>query len=159
MDEPDYFPDSSEPTRLPATSISIPNLAAEMEFFTDTVVAGEDGRATLVLRNTGLAAIDFESDSMLVGHVTTVERDAVGTDVRFTPATNMRVQLAYKQDLEIPVVFGTSSHLFEDGHIPPGAYFVGVQLPVRSQDVAETLRVIDVPAVEITVVASDTDGR
>jgi len=158
MDEPDYFPESSEPTRPHVASISIPNLAAELEFYTSTVVAGEDGHATLVLRNTGLAAIDFESDSILVGHVANIARDAIGTDVHFTPATSLRVQLAYKQDVEIPVLFGTSSHLYEDGHIPPGVYLVAVQLPVRSQDASETLRVIDVPSVEVTVLPRDTES-
>jgi len=153
MDEPDYFPESSEPTRPTAISISIPNLAAELELPTSTVVAGEVGHATLVLRNTGLAAIDFESDSTLVGHVSNVSRDEFVTDVGFVAGTGIRIQLAYKQDLEIPVIFGTSSHRHEDGHIPPGDYFISVQLPVRSQGDSEKRRVIEVPAVEVTVLA------
>jgi hypothetical protein len=155
MDEPDYFPDSSEPTRPPATAISIPNLASELELPTSTVVAGDIGHATLVLRNTGLAAIDFESDSILVGHVSNNSKGAVVTDVGFVAGTGLRIQLAYKQELEIPVIFGTSSHRHEDGHIPPGAYLVGVQLPVRNQGDTENPRVIEVPAVEVAVVAPD----
>jgi hypothetical protein len=157
MDEPDYFPESSEPTQPPATSISIPNLAAELECSTSTVVAGENGQATLVLRNTGLAAIDFESDSILLGRVSDTSRDVVGTDAGFLAGTGKRIQLAYKQELEIPVIFGTSSHLFENGHIPPGEYFVSVQLPVRSQEASKTLRVIDVPAIGVTVLPRDTN--
>jgi hypothetical protein len=159
MDEPGYFPNSSEPTRLPTTSISIPNLAAELEYFTPIVVAGDDGRATLVLRNTGLAAIDFESDSILVGRVMTSSKDVIATDVHFVAGTGIRIQLAYKQDLEIPVIFGTSSHRHEDGHIAPGTYFVSVHLPVRNQGDSENLRVIEVPAVEVTVLAPGTDER
>jgi hypothetical protein len=157
MDEPDYFPESSEPTQPPVTSISIPNLAAELELSTSTVVAGDRGHATLVLRNTGLAAIDFDSDSVLIGRVSDTSRDVVGTDAGFVTGTGKRIQLAYKQELEIPVIFGTSSHLFENGRIPPGEYLVSVQLPVRSQEASETFRVIDVPAVEVTVLPQDTN--
>jgi hypothetical protein len=153
MDEPDYFPDSSEPTRPPTIGISIPNLASELELPTATVVAGDKGHAILVLRNTGLAAIDFESDSILVGHVLNTSKETVATDAGFIAGTGLRIQLAYKQELEIPVIFGTSSHRHENGHIPPGEYLVGVQLPVRNQGDSESLRVIEVPAVEVTVLA------
>jgi hypothetical protein len=153
MDEPEYFPESSEPTRPFATSISIPNLAAELEIVTTTLVAGDKGHATLVLRNTGLAAIDFESDSVLIGRVSDASRVAIATEAGYVAGTGKRIQLAYKKELEIPVIFGTSSNHFESGHIPPGTYWLGVQLPVRSQDDSETLRVIEVPAVEITVLA------
>jgi hypothetical protein len=154
MDEPDYFPNSSEPTRPPATSISIPNLAAELEISTPTLVAGEKGHASLVLRNTGLAVIDFESDSVLIGRVSDASRVAMVTEAGYVAGTGKRIQLAYKQELEIPVIFGTSSSHFESGRIPPGTYWVGVQLPVRSQEASETLRVIDVPAVEVTILGN-----
>jgi hypothetical protein len=153
MGESDYFPDSSEPTQPPAVAISIPNLASELELRSSTVVAGEKGHATLVLRNTGLAAIDFESDSILVGHVSNTSKEIVVTDAGFFAGTGLRIQLAYKEELEIPVIFGTLSHRHEDGHIPPGEYLVGVQLPVRNQGETENLRVIEVPAVEVTVLA------
>jgi hypothetical protein len=153
MDEPDYFPDSSQPTRPPATAISIPNLASELELSSSIVVAGETGHATLVLRNTGLAAIDFESDSILVGYVSNGSKEPVPTDAGFVAGTGIRIQLAYKQELEIPVIIGTSSHRHEHGYIPPGEYLVGVQLPVRKQGDGENLRVIEVPTVEVTVVA------
>ena len=153
MDEPEYFPDAPQSTRPRAASISIPNLAAELEFPTSSVVAGDQGHGTLILRNTGLAAIDFESDSVLVGHVSNESRVAVDTDDLYVAGTGMRVQLAYKQELEIPVIFGTSSHRFESGHLSPGTYFVGVQLPVRSAATPDALRVIDVPSVEVTVLA------
>jgi hypothetical protein len=148
MDEP-------HSTRPHATSISIPNLAAELEFFTPTVVAGDEGRATLVLRNTGLAVIDFESDSVLNGRVMDYSKDTVASDGLVVDRPSIRVQLAYKQVLEIPVIFGTSSSHHEDGRIPPGNYLVGVQLPVRSEVDAEKLRVIEVPAVEVTVLSRE----
>jgi hypothetical protein len=155
VDEPEYFPDAAAPTPPRAASISIPNLAAELEFPASSVVAGDQGHGTLILRNTGLAAIDFESDSVLVGHVSNESRVPVGTDDFYVAGTGMRVQLAYKQELEIPVVFGTSSHLFESGTLSPGTYFVGVQLPVRSAATPDARRVIEVPAVEVTVLAPD----
>jgi hypothetical protein len=153
MDEPDYFPDSSEPTRPATVAISIPNLASELELPNSIVIAGENGHATLVLRNTGLAAIDFESDSILVGRLTDLSRVPVPTEAIAIAGMGTNVQLSYKQELEIPVIFKTSSHRHEAGHIPPGEYLVSVQLPVRNQGDAESLRVIEVPAVEITVVA------
>jgi hypothetical protein len=156
MDEPEYFPPSSEPTQLRAASISIPNLAAELELFPSTVVTGDVGHATLVLRNTGLAAIDFQSDSILVGRVLNLSKEFVDTDVGFVAGTGIRVQLAYKQELELPVRFGTSSHQLEVGHIAPGNYLISVQLPVHSEGVSGVPRVVDVPPVEVTVVARES---
>jgi hypothetical protein len=97
MDEPDYFPESSEPTPPSTTSISIPNLAAEVELSDATVVTGDVGHAILVLRNTGLAAIDFESDSILVARVSNSSRETVVTDVGYVAGTGLRIQLAYKR--------------------------------------------------------------
>jgi hypothetical protein len=151
MDESDYFPATSEPTQLPAASISIPNLASELELASSEIVAGDLGHATLVLRNTGLAAIDFDSDSILVGNVSSLSKETVGTDVGYVAGTGIHVKLAYKQELEIPVIFGTSSHQHESGHIPPGAYLVSVQLPVHTSGVSGLPRVVDVPPVEVTV--------
>lgn len=151
MDELDYFP--SEPTRPPTVAISIPNLASELELPSSSVVAGEDGHATLVLRNTGLAAIDFQSDSILVGRLSSLSREPVATDAIAVAGMETNVHLSFKQELEIPVVFKTSSLRREDGRIPPGEYLVGVQLPVRNQGDSESPRVIDVPGVEVTVVA------
>jgi hypothetical protein len=157
MDEPQYIPAVSEPTPPSTASISIPNLAAELNFPTTGIVAGDRGRGTLVLRNTGLAAIGFDSDSVLIGRLSTASKDAVSTDVFYVAGTGIRVQLAYKQELEIPVIFETANRLVESGHIFPGTYFVDVQLPIRSQGQSGALRVVDVPAVEVTVLAPGSE--
>jgi hypothetical protein len=141
--------EEAESTPSPTTAISIPNLAAELELSSANIVAGEVGLATLVLRNTGLAAIDFQSDSILVGRLLDTSRNIVSVDSALVRGTGIRIQLPYKRELELPVRFATSGR--GGGHLSPGVYFLSVQLPVRSQAEAMTLRVVDVPSVELTV--------
>jgi len=154
MDELEYFPDSSVPTAPSMTSISIPNLAAELESSSPELVAGEEGRAILVLRNTGLAKIEFHTDSVLVGRVLNTLREPVGTDDIAVAGMSTMVLLAYKQELEIPVVFNTSSHLNVEGRIPPGEYLLGVRLPIYNDgEGSYVTRVIEVAPIELRVLA------
>ncbi len=155
MDELEYLPDVFVPTRPLGTSISIPNLAAELELSVAAVVAGDSGTATLVLRNTGLAKIDFYTDSVLVGRVLNILREPVGSGHIAVATTATSVQLAYKQELEIPVVFETSSHHDVQRQLPPGEFLLSVRLPIYDEVALEATRVVEVSPINLTLIASE----
>ncbi|MGH3732912.1 MAG: hypothetical protein ACRDVC_05975 [Acidimicrobiales bacterium] len=157
MNGPVHCDDSApEGARAADASTFVPNLDVTLELSSPSIETGQNGQGIVVLRNTGLAAIDFESVSPLLGVVLDhATREITGSIADLTAREMLKVSLAYKEVLEIPVVFSTGRSGENDATLPPGQYLVGVQIPVQdlSSNTSRGPRAIEVPLAEVTLVA------
>jgi hypothetical protein len=151
------FPVTS--TRPKQNEAIIPNLEVALHLSSPTVLAGKNGGGNVIFRNTGIAKIEFESGSPLVGEVVDpVTGETVGGFIGAIAGVGKVVSLSTDEETSIPFLFGTASFRIEMGYsLPPGEYLVSVQVPVSdctSDSGDHQRRIIQAPPARFTVEAS-----
>jgi hypothetical protein len=109
-----------------------PGMALRLTLDTPTLVAGQDGRGTLVVRNAGRTPLAVETEQPLVAVVTRPAGMCAVAGFRGALAgTGAGGVLAPGEEMELAVLFQTAAIRPEDGYaLSPGEYEVRARLPL-----------------------------
>jgi hypothetical protein len=116
--------------------------------------AGDDGHGRLVLHNRGPERIGpFHTGQPLVGSLLNSSRESVGGYSGAVAGTGRIIDLAPGASASIRVIFGTASTREDLGYVlPPGQYWLKVQLRLRHGRDAPPTSAPAAPLTQITVI-------
>lgn len=123
------------------------------------VQAGDDGHGQLVLRNRGTERIGpLFSGKPLTGSVLNASGEAVGGYAGAIAGVGLQVSLEPGQSTTIPFVYGTASTRADLGYVlPPGPYWLKVQVPYQLSIPGPATHVLTAPLTQITLVPRPSD--
>ena len=116
--------------------------------------AGDDGHGRLVLRNSSPERIGpLGAGQPLAGSLLNASLEAVGGYGGWIAGTGLITGLAPGQSASIPVIYGTASTREDLGYaVPPGSYWLQVQLPFRPGPGGPPTNTLTAPLTQITVI-------
>ncbi len=128
-------------------------LETSVEVDQKVLEAGDDGHGRLVLRNSSSERIGpLGSGQPLVGFLLNARHEVVGSYSGWIAGTGLTVDLAPGRSASIKVIFGTASSREELGYaLPPGEYWLKVQMPIRHGPGKPT-HALTAPLTQITIV-------
>jgi hypothetical protein len=115
---------------------------------------GDDGHGRLVLRNSGPERIGpLGAGQPLAGSLLNAALETVGGYAGWIAGTGLITGLAPGQSASIPVIYGTASTREDLGYaVPPGSYWLQVQLPFRPGPGGPPAKTLTAPLTQITVI-------
>jgi hypothetical protein len=115
---------------------------------------GGDGHGQLVLRNGSSERIGpLDSGRPLIGSLLNASLETVGTYGGWIAGTGMIIDLAPGQSASIPVIYGTTSTRADLGYaVPPGTYWLKVQMPFRHGLGGPSTHALTAPLTQITII-------
>lgn len=134
--------------------LGITGLELSLHLGPKTVRAGHQGRATVVVHNTGTGRVGpLYSGQPLVGALLDGHGRAVGGLGHVAIAgTGLVIDLQPDDRLSVPVLYGTASLRSDWGYlVPPGRYWLRAEVPVQSALPGTPRHALVVPAEELTV--------
>jgi hypothetical protein len=116
--------------------------------------AGDDGHGQLVLRNGDSERIGpFGTGRPLTGSLLNASLETVGGYSGAIAGVGLIIDLAPGQSVSVPVIFGTASTREDLGYvIPPGEYWLKVQMPFRLGLGGPPANVLTAPLTQITII-------
>jgi len=116
--------------------------------------AGDDGHGRLVLRNGSSGRTGpLDSGQPLAGSLLDASLETAGGYGGWIAGTGLIIDLAPGQSVSIPVIYGTTSTRADLGYaVPPGTYWLQVQMPFRHGHGGPPTHALTVPLTQITVI-------
>ena len=116
--------------------------------------AGDDGHGRLVLRNSSSERTGpLGAGQPLAGSLLNASLEAVGGYGGWIAGTGLIIDLAPGQSASIPVIYGTASTREDLGYVvPPGRYWLKVQIPFRQGLGGPPTNAITAPLTQITII-------
>ena len=133
---------------------TIEGLEMSVEADQETLEVGDDGRGRLVLRNSSSERIGpLGSGQPLVGVLVNASLETVGGYSGMIAGTGLIIDLAPGRSASIPVIYGTASTREDLGYtVPPGAYWLKVQMRFRHGLGGPPTHVLTAPLTQVTVI-------
>jgi hypothetical protein len=147
------------PAGLAPEGQAVEGLEMSVEVDQEVLVAGDDGRGRLVLRNSSPERIGpLDCDQPLVGSLLNSSLEPVGGYSGWVAGTGRTIDLAPGESASIRIVFGTASTREELGYVlPPGRYWLGVRMRLHHGPGAPLTTTPAAPLAQITVIPRDQE--
>jgi hypothetical protein len=142
------------PARPPLTEQTFEGLELSVEAGQKVVEAGDDGHGRLVLHNSSSGRIGpLGTGRPLVGSLLNASLETVGSYGGWIAGTGLILDLAPGRSASIPVIYGTASTREDLGYVvPPGRYWLKVQIPFRQGLGGPPTNAITAPLTQITII-------